>query len=188
MSELEHGDAVVVDIMFGAALHWALYDAEKNQFIELSRDSDSFPPRAKIFARSFEDWMELRENANPRRVIWTNGQYLSNDRRDEIVRAARKQIDKVVPYTLLARFNDPEHMNCEAFVRKCHSKTPRSQQADSYRPVLTYAYLALTSVLVLVWVFLSWNPKNIVFASVSIVLLLMLMNNVLYLTIASSSY
>ena len=89
---------------------------------------------------------------------------------------------------VLARFNDPKHMNCEAFVRKCHSKTPRSQQADSHRPMLKYAYLALTIALVLVLAFLSWNPKNIVLASVAIVLLPMLMNNVLYLTIASSSY
>lgn len=37
IKELEHGDAVVVDIMRGMAYHWAIYDKEQDEFVELTR-------------------------------------------------------------------------------------------------------------------------------------------------------
>merc|ERR1712048_632457 len=107
-NQLQHGDPVVVDIMFGMAHHWAIFDKENDVFIELSRDPDSY--QGKIFERTGSEWMKMRKGTNPRRVVWEKkfkSKMWEDAVRSRTVANARKRIGEVVPYTLLARFNDP---------------------------------------------------------------------------------
>ena len=133
--QLKHGDAVLVDIIFGMAYHWAIYDKEHDEFVELTRGDDG----AKIVNCSATDWMEKRKDQKPKRVLWKS--LFMASRREEAIARAREKIGTSPHYTLLAKFRDESSMNCESFVRWSYTGTPESFQTRRFRFISTVVLL-----------------------------------------------
>ena len=147
IEELNHGDAVLGSFLMGMAEHWAIFDAFHNVFIELSRVDG----KAMVVARPSEEWMDRWKKGNPCKVNWKHQPAHGGD----VVRRARSKIGPLVgmKYALLARSNDPSHMNCEAFARWCQRKMSRSTQAEKY---VSYAPFVVSISIATILFVLGW--------------------------------
>lgn len=156
--ELEHGDAVLVDILGGAGEHWAIYDKEHNEFVELTRGEDR---KARIVARSSEVWMGIRKDQRPQKVIW-GGQWMTA-RRSDAVASARKKIGTSPHYTLLARLGDSSSMNCESFIQWCYTGRASSLQAQRIKSQAMVIFGLLISLCVYCeWTITLWGLLSII--------------------------
>jgi hypothetical protein len=145
-TDLKHGDCIVgkFKALGHPSEHWAIWDGRAKQVIELSgtrRDSSVVAPQKKggtafLFGSGyfatvqtttpavfFDDW---DPSGGVFRVQWASS-YMPQRAANAVINA-RKQVGEHPSYKLLPVIGDQGSLNCESFVRKCHTGIARAAQ------------------------------------------------------------